>query len=225
MKTIVHRLVTGITNSYLIIGQRAMIVDAGAPGTARVFRRALRELHIAPHDLSLIVCTHGHWDHCGELEMLRAMTGSPVLAGSPDHLLIQNGTIDFPPAIGAWGRVVSLFVRSVYMPRARLKAFPVDIVLEHKQMSLEPYGIAGKIIHTPGHTRGSLSALLDTGDAVIGDLAGGGFPVRFGPGPMPLGDSRDMMVQSMHLLLEHGARRFLPGHGRPFDRRKVIQQV
>ncbi len=53
-------------------------------------------------------------------------------------------------------------------------AFPtakVDIVLGDEGLSLKEYGIPGKILYTPGHTYGSVSVLLETGDAFIGCLA------------------------------------------------------
>ena len=49
-------------------------------------------------------------------------------------------------------------------------------------MSLAGYGIPGKIIYTPGHSMGSVSVLLDNGEAFVGDLAMNEFPLRLSPG-------------------------------------------
>ena len=55
----------------------------------------------------------------------------------------------------------------------KIAAFPpvkADLVLGDNDQSLEEFGISGKIIYTPGHTFGSVSVLLDSGEAFIGCL-------------------------------------------------------
>ncbi len=42
-------------------------------------------------------------------------------------------------------------------------------------MRLDDFGIAGSVLHTPGHTPDSISVILDSGDAVIGDVMMGGY--------------------------------------------------
>ncbi len=47
----------------------------------------------------------------------------------------------------------------------------------HVEASLDPspYGVAGRVTVTPGHTRGSLTVLTEEGHAFVGDLLGGGW--------------------------------------------------
>jgi len=47
----------------------------------------------------------------------------------------------------------------------------MDITLGNGDYSLHEFGIPGSIIHTPGHSPGSVSVLLETGEAFVGDLA------------------------------------------------------
>jgi glyoxylase-like metal-dependent hydrolase (beta-lactamase superfamily II) len=92
----------------------------------------------------------------------------------------------------------------------------VDIDLQDKDFPLKSFGISGQIIHTPGHTPGSSTVLLDTGDAFVGDLAMNGLPLRLGPGMPCFGDSAETVKRSWRLLLDRGARTIYPGHGQPF---------
>ena len=39
----------------------------------------------------------------------------------------------------------------------------------YREGVLDEYGVAGRVIHTPGHTHGSVSVLLDSGEAIVGD--------------------------------------------------------
>src|SRR5688500_11985508 len=67
--------------SYLLLGERVVIVDTGPPDRGRrgeVVRRALSEVGRAPEDVSLIVATHAHPDHVGNVVALRTLTGAPV---------------------------------------------------------------------------------------------------------------------------------------------------
>ena len=66
----------------------------------------------------------------------------------------------------------------LYMPLVRIAGTPVDVVLEDEEFSMEPYGIQGRVLHTPGHSPGSMTLLLDSGEAFVGDLAMNGLPMR-----------------------------------------------
>lgn len=46
-----------------------------------------------------------------------------------------------------------------------------DILIED-EMDLNEFGVKGKVISTPGHTEGSISILLDSGNCIVGDMIG-----------------------------------------------------
>ncbi|MBN1402693.1 MAG: MBL fold metallo-hydrolase, partial [Anaerolineae bacterium] len=69
---------------------------------------------------------------------------------------------------------------------------------------LEGIGIAGEILHTPGHSDDSVSLLLDEGSAFTGDLTA----------PEYIGLEDPQVVRAnWRRLRERGARRVYPGHG------------
>ena len=93
----------------------------------------------------------------------------------------------------------------------------VDLVLGDEEYSLESYGIHGKVIYTPGHSSGSMSLLLNTGDAFVGDLAMNGLPLRIGPGMPIFAENVNALKESRRLLLSSGAKQIYPAHGKPFS--------
>jgi len=101
-----------------------------------------------------------------------------------------------------------------------VKIFPipmdVDMRLGDEDFSLYEYGIPGKVIHTPGHTHGSVSVLLDTGEAFVGDLAMNRFPLRFTPGLPIFAVDESRVKESWKILLNKGAQTVYPAHGKPF---------
>ena len=123
-----------------------------------------------------------------------------------------------PEGIGPWGKFLTAFLWTIKpVINKNIGPIPVDHSLDDNPYSLDEFQIDGKIIHTPGHTAGSISLLLDSGEAFVGDLAMSGFPRLSGPGPFVLGDDLKTMKRSWQSLLDEGARRIYPSHGKPFD--------
>ncbi|MGW7463857.1 MBL fold metallo-hydrolase, partial [Streptomyces xantholiticus] len=52
-------------NTYLVLGRRAVVVDAGTPGNGRRIYDQVARHGVDPRDIALIVLTHGHIDHFG----------------------------------------------------------------------------------------------------------------------------------------------------------------
>lgn len=82
---------------------------------------------------------------------------------------------------------------------------------------LTDYGIPGRVIYTPGHTAGSLSVLLDSGDAFVGCLAMNKLPFRLSPGLPIFAEDIQKVKESWKHLLGLGAKTVYPGHGEPFS--------
>jgi len=160
------RIKGSISNCYLLLGDRPVLVDTGAPGDLKRILAGLKANGVAPKDLALILLTHGHSDHAGCAAELRRRTGAQIALHTGDVPLVQagrNGVI----AIQDWlGRVLRPFVDEEF------EAFEPDLVFK-EGIALEPYGLRGRVLPTPGHTAGSVSVVLANGEALIGDTLRG----------------------------------------------------
>ena len=94
--------------------------------------------------------------------------------------------------------------------------FKPDILITDKPFPLTEYGINGNIIHTPGHTLGSISVILDSGEAFVGCMAHDGLPFRIRPGLPIYAQDIVAIKESWRLLIDKGAKMIYPGHGNPF---------
>ena len=104
----------------------------------------------------------------------------------------------------------------LFMPLIHLPAATVDLRIDDAGLDLREYGIPGRAHHTPGHSPGSVSVLLDSGEAFVGDLAMNKFPLRRSAGLPIFADDTVQVIDSWRLLLRNGATTVYPAHGKPF---------
>jgi len=212
-----HKMRLGLCNAYLIQGEGgAVLVDAGHVNFERTFIRYLKKHAISPEAIKLIVITHVHFDHVGGLKNLKTMCGCPVAVHAREASALSHGAVFFPPGINLLGKMASLLGSTVGKPFMKYPPVEPDIVVS-EEMSLAPFGVSGKIIPTPGHTANSLTVLLTSGEAFVGDLAANYLPANLGPIFPPFAENVEELLQSWEDLLKAGARIICPGHGRPFS--------
>jgi len=107
-------------------------------------------------------------------------------------------------------------------------AFPpakVDIVLDDQGLSLNEYGIPGKIVYTPGHTYGSISVVLDSGDAFVGCLAHNRPPLVLKPRLPIYAKDIELIKKSWKVVINAGAQTIYPAHGKAFPLDKILKYL
>jgi hydroxyacylglutathione hydrolase len=190
---IIKRLAVGAlaANCYLVGGKpgsAGMVIDPGGNSD-----RIIRAIDSSGFDIQIIVLTHGHSDHIAALYDVQYHTGAAVA--------IHNADADFLESRGSFS---AQFGISYKTPR------PPDTLL-HEGDTVKAGDIAFTVIHTPGHTPGSIS-LLTPGKVFTGDTL---FRNGIGTTLMP-GSSRGQLLQSIRtrLMLLPDATAVYPGHGR-----------
>ncbi len=192
-----------------------MLIDGGSPKRVRAFLAALQKLSLHPSEIKLITLTHGHWNHIGSAGVIKNVTGAKIAMHREEKERLEKSSKTMLPVATAWDRFLS-GAMTMFLPWCDIPAVEVDIVLEDRDFSLSNYGIPGKILPTPGHSRGSVSVLLDTGDAFIGDLAMNTFPFYLRPGIPIFAEDMRQVRESWKRLLDEGAKTVYPAHGKPF---------
>ncbi|UCF30850.1 MAG: MBL fold metallo-hydrolase [bacterium] len=214
----------GFDTCYLIQAEGIILVDAGAPGKVGALLRRMKRVGIEQRGLRLVVITHGHWDHIGSAREIKDQTGAEIALHEYDAHLLEESLTPLSPGVTQWGRIMTALIKG-FMPLVNVPSAGVDHRLGDDGMSLRPYGIPGMVIHTPGHTRGSVSVLLDTGEAFVGDLAMNRFPLRLAPGLPIFAEDGSQVQRSWRLLLNLGARTVYPAHGKPFPAEVMWEKV
>lgn len=216
----------GMLNAFLVIGPGGpVLVDTGLPGSVPAIGRVVRAAGLDWSDIKLIVLTHGHIDHAGSAVELRRLTGAPVLY----HAAETPYCTGEKPLL----RPTRLFGRLFRMTGAIERPFPpvsADILMQGQEFDLKTLGLEGTIRHTPGHTPGSVSLLLPSGDVLAGDLAAsgillGGIALRGRPERPPFEEDPHVTARSLDELLAMGAVRFHLGHGGPLGVQAITRHA
>jgi hydroxyacylglutathione hydrolase len=220
----IYTISIGAFNRYLVHDQGYILVDSGIPHTEGRVRRTLERLGVDPRQVRLILLTHGHIDHAGSARALQTLTGAPIAIHEDDQEWLQEGLVAVPQPWMAPGQQGIAALHSIWwralQPLARRMRFPsahAEIVIGNSGLALEEYGIRGRVLHTPGHTLGSVSLLLESGDAFVGDLGAATGRAGGQPRMPPAGNSWQQMLESWENLLAAGAKRIYPGHGPSFS--------
>lgn len=220
----IHPIPMGLDTMYAIRGEGTILIDGGDPGKVPRFTKGLEHHVIQPQEIQLILLTHGHWDHIGSVRDIKALTNAKVLLHEKDMHFLDETYPSQPPGLTVWGKVITALVR-LYLPFLRIPPFEVDIVVGDEEVSLAEYGIPGTVIHTPGHSWGSVSVLLETGEAFVGDLAMNMLPMRFSPGLPIFGDDIEVVKESWRKLLDRRITTIYPAHGKPFPVEMIREAV
>jgi len=152
--------------SYLVNGEQVCLIDSGVVASESVIFDYMEKIGLKPEDISLMILTHSHPDHIGSARSIKAKSGCKIAAHSGEIPWIEDVELQ------ANERPVPNFHLLVEGP------VDVDDILKDGDVLDLDENISLKVIHTPGHSKGSISLLIEeegiiiTGDAVPlkGDL-------------------------------------------------------
>ena len=217
--SVIHRLRLRYSNAYLVVGTRPILVDTGSRGDAPKIVAGCAAAGVKIRDLALILHTHVHSDHFGNTVDLAAEAGCPVAYHPGDQPIAIRGDNGPLRGVGLRGRILARLL--AHLP---FRTCAADIDAEDG-VRLDEFGIAGSVLHTPGHTPGSISVVLDSGEAIIGDVIMGGWaggairPTK--PNFHYFADGLPTAMNSVDCILAAATGRMFVGHGGPITHQSL----
>ncbi|KQC16139.1 MAG: MBL fold metallo-hydrolase [Methanosaeta sp. SDB] len=167
---------------YIIYGEEICLVDGGVVSSERTIVDHLRETGRRPEEISRLILTHGHPDHIGAAKAIKGISGCSVASHSADKDWIEDiDQQERERPVPGFKDLVASSVR-------------IDEILQDGDVLDLGDGLKLEVLHTPGHSPGSISlwmpqeGVLFSADAIPLD------------GAMPIYDDIVASVRSIQRL-------------------------
>ena len=199
----------GSVNCYLLESpQGVILVDTGSSNKRLELDQELERLGCRPENLKLILLTHGDFDHTGNAAYLSQKYGTRTAMHAADAAIVERGDMFIDR-----GKVNFLVRKLIPLMSGFGKAerFAPDILVD-PDFDLAVYGLDARILHLPGHSKGSIGILTADGDLISGDL------VENTKTPVlnSMLDELSSAQASLEALNKLEIKTVYPGHGEPF---------
>jgi len=192
---------TNDCNVYLVDGGKELgLIDTGGGGGVDSIAKNIRGLGLDAGKIGLVVVTHCHFDHIGGIPKVRELAECRVAVHEAEARAVEKPDSELTLSEMARGRGLEV------------KPTKVDVVLRGGEV-LRLGSLRLEVLHTPGHTPGSVCVLLEDGGAKVlfsGDMVSAAGRLGFINGP---GFDLAAYKRSMKRLLARKADVLLPGHG------------
>jgi len=207
---------------FLIIqDKQAILVDTGYAGMSDRVGNILESQGLEWQSLKLILLTHSHFDHSGGAGEIKKLSGAKLIVHRKEANLLRQGRTPIPSGTRWKGKLISWFGRTFYRKVEKYAPVNPDIVID-EEFALSPYGFSGFVFHTPGHTTGSCSLVLESGYAFVGDLMMGISKKEHFP---PFAVSKEDVLNSWARLLETPSDWYYPAHGQRIRRDEIEKEL
>lgn len=204
----ITRVLAGRSNVFLISnGKNNILVDTSPGNRWKKLDRRLRRLHV--ERLDALVLTHAHFDHAGSAARLQDKYEATVIAHIAEGPCLARGENTATGGTNALTRMIVGSLGKLFARRVHYEPCRPNIQVD-SSFDLGEFGFKARAVHTPGHTDGSLSVIVDEEVAMVGDAMFGVFPWSVFP---PYAADAGQMVASWGKLLATHCRLFLPAHG------------
>jgi glyoxylase-like metal-dependent hydrolase (beta-lactamase superfamily II) len=216
-----YRVGSDIVNSYLIVDKDGVtIIDAGLPGYWKRLAAELAAIGKNLGDVRALILTHGDTDHIGFAARLYRETGIAAYIHKAD---VDRARLIVKKPNSGWGPVKIGPLTGFLWYSARNGGLRIKPATELKTVEdNEVLDVPGspRIIHTPGHTPGSVTVHVPAVDALFpGDMMTTRNVLTgvTGPKPAPFTLEPAQAVASLDRIEGVDATWLLPGHGPAWD--------
>ena len=135
-------------NSFIIFGEKITLIDTGVKGSEEKIFEYIRQNNRDVYEIETVILSHSHPDHIGSANAIKKITGCRVLAHENEKSWIED--IDLQNR----ERPVPGFYNLADQP------VKIDEYLVSGRRINAGQNITMEIIHSPGHSKGSVNILF-----------------------------------------------------------------
>ncbi|MDP4184421.1 MAG: MBL fold metallo-hydrolase [Bacteroidota bacterium] len=214
----VIQLMSGRCNVFMLSnGDKNILIDTGRKNSWDKLSAQIEETNVTHFDA--LILTHTHFDHVENASKVKEKYKTQVIVHQSEGDFLKRGDSPLPQGTILPTRFLISHFGDRLQPVFKYDECDFDILVDSK-FDLSSFGFNAYVLHTPGHSCGSLSVIVDdeiaiVGDAMLGVYVGTVFP--------PFADNVSQMIESWRILLDTGCHTFLPAHGTA-NSRELLQK-
>jgi hydroxyacylglutathione hydrolase len=202
------KLLSGRSNVFLLSnGDKIILIDTSPKFMWDTLKKRLDSLNI--NKIDYLILTHTHFDHANNAKRIKENFKALVIVHKDEAKYLSSGEFIIPNGSNLITRTLVNILAKTLAPGLRCEPCQYDLVVDEK-FDLNDFGFNAYIMHTPGHTFGSVSVIVDDEIAIVGDTMFGVF--KWSVFPPYLQDSKQL-IQSWGKLLQTNCSVFIPAHG------------
>jgi glyoxylase-like metal-dependent hydrolase (beta-lactamase superfamily II) len=157
----IRQVLYGRSNAFLIgNGQDFLLVDTGRRNKLERLEQKFKDYGVTPANLSALILTHGHFDRAENAAVIQENYHTKVVIHRCEAGYLEHGDSPLPRGTNKVTRRLSERFVPVLQSHFRYQPVKADIVIEDRY-DLDIHGFRAYLIHTPGHSPGSVSVIVD----------------------------------------------------------------
>lgn len=207
----IYQILGGRSNSFLISsGNKYILIDTSTRNSWNKLSKRLDDFNFKKDSLVALILTHVHYDHADNSAIIKDKYKTKIIVHESEAGFLSKGLNSLTKgAIPITNFFYNLISGEKLITKIRFKPSDYDITVNEKY-DLKKFGFNAYIIHTPGHSIGSISIIINNEIAIVGDAMFGIFKNSVFP---PWALDAKLMIESWKKLLDTGCNIFLPAHG------------
>jgi len=204
----VIRILSGRSNVFLLTnGEKNILIDTSPKFIWKKLVKRLKLLEV--NQIDYLILTHTHYDHTENSKKIREKYSSKIIVHKDEASYLTSGENILPNGTNAITKLIIRLFAKQFMSKFRYEPCQYDYLVD-SVFDLSNIGFNAYIMHTPGHTIGSMSIIIDDNIAIVGDTMFGVFKWSVFP---PYANNITQMIDSWGKLLKTNCLVFIPAHG------------
>jgi hydroxyacylglutathione hydrolase len=212
------QILSGRSNVFLVTdGKKSILVDTSPRYMWKTLEKRLNTLDV--NHIDYLILTHTHFDHAENSSRIKEKYTAKVIVHKNEASYLVSGTNIIPEGTNMITRLIVNLLAKRIAPENSYPPCQYDLLVDNVFNFID-LDFNALILHTPGHTTGSMSVIIDNEIALVGDTMFGVFRGSVFP---PYANDIKQMINSWGKLLETGCKVFIPGHGSANSRKLVLK--